>query len=198
GAGSSKLDGDTVGAYATWLSGTGFYMDASYRRMDFDARVRTTSGEIRTSGNADAFNLEAGYAWTLDNGLQIEPQLQYTGVRVDGINQLAGALANFESEGGDSSLARLGVAVRKTFQDGSTAWTPYVTLSTVHEFDGQNGFTINDDFSGHTSVEGTHALVEAGLTVDLGRLSLFGGANWMDGGARESVAGGQLGMRFAW
>jgi outer membrane autotransporter protein len=196
--GSSKLEGDTVGAYATWISPNGFYLDASYRRMDFDAKLRTPSGEIRTSGQANAFNLEAGYAWTLDNGLKIEPQLQYTSVKVDGINELPGALARFQSDGGDSSLARLGVAVRKTFQDGATAWTPYVTLSTVREFDGENGFTISEDFSGHTSVEGTHALVEAGLNVDLGRLSLFGGANWQDGAAQESIVGGQVGMRFAW
>ncbi|MET0718644.1 MAG: autotransporter outer membrane beta-barrel domain-containing protein, partial [Pseudoxanthomonas sp.] len=80
----------------------------------------------------------------------------------------------------------------------SAVWTPYASINAVREFDGENAFSINDDFSGRTSAEGTNALVEAGLNVDLGRLSVFGGANWQDGGALESIVSGQVGMRFAW
>ena len=53
GQGAGKLDGDTFGAYATWISPTGFYLDASYRRMRFDAKLTTTAGELRGSGDAD-------------------------------------------------------------------------------------------------------------------------------------------------
>ncbi len=198
GVGTSTIDGDTFGAYATWISPSGFYLDASYRRMSFDAKLRTVAGEIRTSGDADALNLEAGYAWTLAGGLKIEPQVQYTRIEVDDIDALPGALASFQSNGGVLSRGRLGVMARKGFAAGSAVWTPYAAVSAVREFDGKNSFSINGNFFGETSAEGTSALVEAGLNVDIGRLSVFGGANWQDGGALESVVSGQLGMRFAW
>jgi outer membrane autotransporter protein len=33
---------------------------------------------MEADGNAEAFNVEVGYAWTLSGGLKIEPQFQYT------------------------------------------------------------------------------------------------------------------------
>jgi len=198
GVGSTKLDGDTRGLYATWFSPAGFYLDASYRQMDFDARVTTSGGQIRTDGKANAFNLEAGYAWTLAGGLKLEPQIQYTRIQVDNIDVLPGALADFQSDGGDSSRARLGVMVRKSFGASNTVWTPYASVNAVREFDGKNVYSINGDFNGETSIEGTSALVEGGLNVQTGNFSLFGSVNWQDGGALESFVGGQLGVRYAW
>ncbi|KAF1716362.1 hypothetical protein CSC74_11005 [Pseudoxanthomonas yeongjuensis] len=198
GLGTSTIEGDTYGAYATWISPIGFYVDASYRHMSLDAKLKTSAGEIRTSGNANALSLEGGYAWTLDNGLKIEPQVQYTRITVDDIDALSGQLASFQSEGGDSSRGRIGVMFRKGFGSGSAVWTPYASVNAVREFDGKNGFSINEDFSGETHAEGTNALVEAGLNVDIGRLSVFGSANWQDGGALESIVTGQVGVRFAW
>ncbi len=198
GLGASTIDGNTYGAYATWLSPTGFYLDASYRHMRFDAKLHTPAGEIRTTGNANALSLEGGYAWILGNGLKIEPQVQYTRIQVGDIGALSGALARFQSEGGDSSRGRVGVMFRKGFGSDGTVWTPYASINAVREFDGKNRFSINDDFFGETNAKGTNALVEAGLNVDMGRLSVFGGATWQDGGALESVVSGQVGMRFAW
>ena len=77
-------------------------------------------------------------------------------------------------------------------------WTPYATLSAVREFDGDNAYAIDGAFFGGTSTEGTSALVEGGLNVRTGNLSLSGGVNWQDGGALESVVGGQLGVRYSW
>jgi outer membrane autotransporter protein len=197
GVGSNKLDGDTVGAYATWISPAGFYLDASYRQMDFDARIRSAAGEIRGDGSADAFNLETGYAWTLQGGLKVEPQFQYTWTQVDRIDALSGALADFTAEGGDASTARLGVMVRQSFGTG-TVWTPYASINAVRELDGDNAYAINGNFFGATSTEGTSALIEGGVNVQTGKLSIYGGLNWQDGGALQSFGGGQLGVRYNW
>jgi len=43
------------------------------------------------AGQADALNLEMGYAWTLGGGLNIEPQFQYTRTKVDNIDTLSTA-----------------------------------------------------------------------------------------------------------
>jgi outer membrane autotransporter protein len=200
GAGSNRISGDTKGVYGTWISPTGFYLDASYRWMNFDARLRSAAGETRTNGQADAFNLEMGYAWTLASGAKIEPQLQYTSATVDSIDVLTGALTGFKPNGGDSSRGRAGVMFSKaiTASSGNAVWTPYASVNAVREFDGKTSYAINGNFFGETRTEGTSALVEGGLNVQTGKWSLHGGVNWQDGGALKSFVGGQLGVRYSW
>jgi outer membrane autotransporter protein len=76
GAGSTKISADTYGIYGTWIS-NGFYVDGSYRWMSFTAKTSSVAGNTEADGDAQTFNIEAGYAWTLADGLQIEPQAQY-------------------------------------------------------------------------------------------------------------------------
>jgi outer membrane autotransporter protein len=198
GVGTAELDADTVGAYATWISPSGFYLDASYRWMDFEVDTHSAAGRMTTSGNAEAFNVEGGYAWTLAGGLKVEPQLQYTRTRVDDIYLTTSSGMSFVSDGGDSSRGRLGVSLRKDFGDANTGWLwiPNATLSAVREFDGENAYAINDDFHGATSVEGTSALLELGVTARHENWALSGGLNWQDGGAVDSFFGGQLSVRY--
>ena len=199
GVGRASLDGDTWGIYGTWVPGNGFYLDASYRWMDFDATMHSTLGARDVDGSAEAFNIEMGYAFTMSNGLKVEPQFQYTRVNVDEIDSVAAPGAVMSLHGGDSSRARLGVALRKTFgaSDAGTVWTPYATLSAVREFDGENHYDINGDFFGSTNTEGTSALLELGVNADIGNnLAIFGGLNWQDGGAINNAFGGQLGIRY--
>ncbi len=199
GVGRSEIDADTWGVYGTWISPNGFYLDASYRWMSFDVELNSVAGAMDASGDAESFNLELGYAWTLAGGLKIEPQLQYTKTNVDNLDVLSTINGmTFRSEGGDSSRGRLGVAFRKSFGDADAGWlwTPYLTISAVREFDGETGYGINNTFFGATSVEGTSALLELGFTARHQNVSIYGGLNWQDGGAVDSFFGGQLGIRY--
>ena len=66
----------------------------------------------------------------------------------------------------------------------------------VHEWDGNNAYSINNVFFGATSTEGTSALVQGGLEVRLGNnLTIGGSLSWQDGGALQSFFGGRVGMR---
>lgn len=199
GVGSANIDADTVGMYGTWLSPRGFYLDASYRRMSFDVELNSAAGAMTSSGNADAFNVEAGYAFALAGDLKIEPQLQYTRTSVDNVSLTTNSGMSFIADGGDSSRGRLGVSLRKSFGDAGNGWqwTPYGTLSAVREFDGDNGYAINGDFHGATSVEGTSALLELGFSARHQGWSVSGGLNWQDGGAVDSFFGGQLSVRYS-
>ena len=73
-------------------------------------------------------------------------------------------------------------------------------MSAVRQMDGEAGFMVdgNSLFSGTTSTDGTSALVEAGVGVQFGGMSITGGLNWTDGGAIDSATGGQLVLRYTW
>jgi outer membrane autotransporter protein len=195
----SDIDADTWGLYGTWISPTGFYLDASYRWMSFDVDMHSVAGAMEVDGDAESFNLELGYAWTMSGGLKIEPQLQYTKTNVDALDVLeTNTGMGFHNEGGDSSRGRLGVALRKSFgeADAGWQWTPYATLSAVREFDGETQYAINEVFHGETDLEGTSTLLELGFTARHQSWSVYGGLNWQDGGAVNSFFGGQLGVRY--
>jgi len=197
-ADSSQISGNTAGVYATWIDASGLYVDASYRWMSFNDRLHAPNGYASIHGNADAFNVEVGKTWTLSNDLQIAPQFQYTLTKVDNINAQTGGLAGFQSTGDDASRARLGVMFSKNYTPASSnaVWMPYASLSAVTELDGKNSYAVNNTFFGETDTKGTSVLAETGLNVQLGKLAVFGGLNWQDGGALKSFFGGQVGLRY--
>jgi hypothetical protein len=197
-AGSDRIDLSTVGVYGTWISSLGFYLDASYRWMDFDAELSSVGGAQSTSGNATAFNLEAGYTGWQVAGIDIVPQAQYTKTEITNIEALHGDTLEFAPEGGDSSRGRLGLGLGKAITRGSVVWTPYGSVNAVREFDGENRYTVAGDYHGLTRTDGTSAMVELGLGVQNNGFSVTGGLNWTDGGAQHDFFGGQLVARYSW
>jgi outer membrane autotransporter protein len=197
---ASNITGHTYGGYATWISPSGFYLDASYRRMNFEAKLRSAGGGTLSSGHAGTFNVELGQQWVVGDGFKIEPQLQLTRTLVDSSDNLSGAATGFRSDGDGSSRGRAGVQFSRSFvaANGSAVWTPSLAVSAVREFDGKNNYSVNDTFFGETSTRGSSALAEAGIDGKFGPLSIYAGLNWQDGGALKNVAGGQLGLRYAW
>ena len=198
GAGTADLDGTTFGLYGTLLGDNGLYLDVSQRWTGIDARLQTATGSYTTKASADAFNVEAGFtAWQMA-GINFMPQAQYTRTRVSDIDALHGSHAEFADEGGTSSRGRVGLAVDKVFQGAGFTWTPYGSVNAVREFDGEYDHAINGGLFGTTRTEGTSAMVELGLGARKDKLSITGGVHWTDGGALESLTGGQLVVRYHW
>ncbi len=198
GVGTDRMDGSAFGLYTTWIGSNGFYVDASYRWLDFDVDLTSAAGQQSTHAKGNAFNVEAGYtAWTL-GGIDIAPQLQYTRSAVGNIDTLRGDRAEFVADGGNSSRGRLGVSFSKTIDGAGWIWTPYGSVNAVREFDGETTYTVADNFFGSTSTQGTSAMVELGLGAQKHGVSVTGGANWTDGGALQSFVGGQLVLRYTW
>ena len=104
----------------------------------------------------------------------------------------------FEPGPAGSSRARVGLAVDKSFAAGGWTLTPYGSLNAIREFDGKYGYNVDNVFFGSTSTEGTSALVELGMGARKDKLSVTGGVNWSDGGALNSVFGGQVVVRYNW
>ena len=199
GIGQNRMDGLTWGAYATWFSPGGFYVDLSGRWMAVDVDSISAAGNLISRAHTAATNLEAGYNWTSASGFVITPQLQYTRTEVDGILTIFGDRANFEGDGGTSSRGRLGVEFSKAFQTaGGMSITPYGSINAVREFDGQMNYTVADNFFGNTSTDGTSSMLDLGIGLQKGGWGVTAGANWVDGGAFNSVVGGQVIVRLAW
>lgn len=197
GAGSDRLDGDGYGVYGTWMANA-FYVDASMRWLDIDARLRYPAGELKADASATAFNVEAGFTgWSL-SGINLVPQVQYTHTDVDDFSPLVAEQATFVHHGGTSSLGRLGMAFDKSFDASNWVLTPYGSLNAIREFDGEFDYTVNGGVHGNTSTKGSSAMVELGLGARTGGLSITGGTNWTDGGAMQSVTGAQLVVRYDW
>jgi hypothetical protein len=152
-----------------------------------------------SDGSAEAFNIEAGYTFTFGSGFQVVPQVQYTRIKMDDMGEFTSASGmTFRNDGGDSSRARVGVALQKSFGDASTDWrfTPYASFSVVRELEGDYAYGVNDSLLGVNSVGGTSHLAELGFTASHDRLVLYGGLSLQEGGAIDRVFGGHLGVRY--
>lgn len=197
GLGESRMDGTTVGAYATWYAPDGLYVDLSGRWMAADVQMTSASGMMTTRSHAAATSVEAGYQLAL-GGMRIVPQLQYTRTEVEGIRTVQGARVDFQSQGGRFARGRLGVEFNTDFEAGQTRITPYASINALREFDGKTAYTVADTFMGGTSLRGSSLQAELGMGVQRGGFGFNLGASWIRGGAFDGFVGGQAGLRYSW
>jgi hypothetical protein len=142
--------------------------------------------------------VELGYYFLTGSGWEIEPVLLFTRTEVvDFDDPLVAPFTTMEIEGGDSTRTRFGVALRKSFRT-SNDWrfTPHLTVSTVKEDDSRMTYIVNNTWTGYTETDGRSTLVELGFDAAKNGWAVFGGVNWLDGGALDSFVGGQLGVRY--
>ena len=195
--GMDTIRGSTMGLYGTWMSPTGFYVDASWRTMQFETRIDSIGGLQQGEGNAFSSDLEVGHVWKLANGIDVAPQLRYTETSIDGL-RFQGDQATFEGQDAVWKRARVGVALSKTFNAGAWQWSPYGEVGMTRTLEGLATYAINDDYFGNVATDGTSALLKLGLGAQKGRLSWNSGVNWLDGGNFDGAFGGQVMLRYAW
>ncbi|MFZ9362681.1 MAG: hypothetical protein ACO25T_03460 [Arenimonas sp.] len=196
--GRTTIDAKTIGGYVTYTPGNGFYADLSYRSMDFDGNGNGGGQDFSFDGKADGYSLEMGYGIKTSSGLVVEPQFQYSSMDVD-LDSVAYNQGGFDLTDGKSSQTRLGVSLRKTLDTGNgNSWTPYASLSYVNESNASNDYVIGGVLTGNVDTSGNSTLFEGGATAKYGNMLFSGGLNWKDGGAYESVFGGQVSVRFTW
>lgn len=198
--GRDDIELDSVGLYASWLADD-FYVDASWRWMEFDSKMRAATGEYFAAGDARAFNLEAGYTGWEVGGFSLVPQLQYTRATIDNMASVDGNLTQVALDGGDGERLRLGLGIERSFTTaGGFRVTPYGSINAIDEMDGTSRFIINGDdlLSGAVETGGNYGMAELGLGVQKNGWSATAGLNWADGGAVDSDFGGQVVVRYTW
>lgn len=201
GNGLNWIQADTFGVYGTWFlpkGPNGVYVDASAWRMDFDSRMQSSGSRHDVRGDASAINVETGYAFRLPGGLRVEPSLQYTWTRIDGLS-VQGSQSEFRSEAGDWRRARAGVLAWKPIGGGSgMTWTPYGSISVVHTDASGASYTVSDVFNGGTSMGGASTLLELGLGLRQRGFSANAGLNWTSGDTVGNALGGQVLLHYGW
>lgn len=200
GAGRDDIELDSVGLYASWLADN-FYVDASWRWMEFESQMRSATGEYFAAGDARAFNLEAGYTGWEVGGFSLVPQLQYTRATIDNMASVDGTLTEVALDGGDGERLRLGLGIERSFTTaGGFRVTPYGSINAINEMDGTSRFIVNGNaaLSGEVEAGGNYGMAELGIGVQKNGWSASAGVNWADGGAIDSDFGGQVVVRYTW
>lgn len=199
-AGRDDIELDSVGLYASWLADN-FYVDASWRWMEFESKMRSATGEYFAAGDARAFNLEAGYTGWEVGGFSLVPQLQYTRATIDNMASVDGNLTEIALDGGDGERLRLGLGIERSFTTaGGFRVTPYGSINAINEMDGTSSFIVNGNaaLSGEVEAGGNYGMAELGIGVQKNGWSANAGVNWADGGAIDSDFGGQVVVRYTW
>lgn len=204
--GSNDLRSRYVGAYATWMDGSGLYADAVVQGGSHRYTVRP-DGNASAPGKGDSFtaSIETGKSFALTERWTVEPQAQliYQRAHFDAV-PIAGAIVRQDADAG--WIGRLGVRIKGDFATGAGRLQPYARLNLyrasagadVAEFVGPAGSTRFASASGYSAAElaggFTLALTPAAsLYGELGRVISVGG----DARVKSSVQG-SVGVKLRW
>ena len=143
GNGRVTVDGAKLGLYATYFTGTGFYVDAAANGgyNSYDTRRSALKGTASGGTNGLEFNglLATGFDWKTPDGLTIGPvaSVQYTNVQMNSFKE-HGSLAplKFNDQSGESLRTALGVKMSYDFHPVASGVVirPEVRASWQHEF----------------------------------------------------------------
>lgn len=160
-----------LGVYGGWLADDGQFVDVIVKRTrldsDFDLRYKSgtrSKGDFHTWGTS----VSVEYGWRLSapaTKFWVEPQLEVSYGHLEGTDYTTSAGVRAKQDSMDSLIGRLGVALGRTFDNGSA----YVKGSVAHEFEGESKATM----------QGFDSAVNLGqdLSSTFGELALGGTVN---------------------
>ncbi len=207
-AGSTSMDGYSVGAYWARKGASGWYVDAVVQATWYDQiRARSVLGEtLSTDGWGFAASLEGGYPIALGAGWTIEPQAQliYQRISIDGAADRFGRISYDDT---DTLYGRLGGRLTKSWTlDSGRPITTWARANVWHSFgdDAKTSFAslqgLNPVTLG-TSLGGTWGQVGLGVASQVtSNVSLFATADYnfaLDQGKGTSL-GGRAGIKVVW
>ena len=141
GNGRITVDGAKVGIYATYFTGTGFYVDAAANGgyNNYETRRSALRGTARGDTRGGEFNglLATGYDWKT-NGFSIGPiaSVQYTNVSFDSFRE-RGSLAPLRVAKQNEASLRTAVGLKASYdwRIGGVIVRPEARAAWQHEFD---------------------------------------------------------------
>lgn len=200
---SGEVDSYYLGAYGTWLSDEGYYLDGVLKVNQFhnQSKVAMSDGEKAKgdySNMAVGGSLEFGKHIKLPDDYFVEPFAQVSSVWVDGSSYTLDNGMKAKSDKTQSVVGKVGATMGRQFtlKDGGIV-QPYVRVAAAHEFSRGNDVSVNGQRF-DSDVFGSRAELGAGLSVSLSeRLQVHADFDYMKGEHVEQPWGANLGVRLA-
>jgi outer membrane autotransporter protein len=200
---TGEVDSYYVGAYGTWLSEEGYYLDGVLKLNKFHNNSKVAmsdgskaKGDYKNTGVGGS--LEFGKHIKLADDYFVEPFAQMAAVVVQGDSY---SLDNgLEARNGrtQSVLGKVGSSVGRNIalKDGGVL-QPYLRAAVAHEFARSNKVKVNDTRF-NNDLFGSRAEVGAGVSVSLSsRLQVHADFDYMKGDHVEQPWGANVGVRLA-
>ncbi|MDH0745399.1 autotransporter outer membrane beta-barrel domain-containing protein [Pseudomonas sp. GD03842] len=200
---SGEVDSYYLGAYGTWLSDDGYYLDGVMKVNQFhnQSKVAMSDGSKAKgdySNKAVGGSLEFGKHIKLPDAYFVEPFAQISSVWIEGNRYTLDNGLKAKTDQTQSVLGKVGATLGRQYSlDDGGVVQPYVRVAAAHEFSRGNGVRVNDQgFDSDTF--GSRAELGAGLSVSLSeRLQVHADFDYMKGQHVEQPWGANLGLRLA-
>jgi outer membrane autotransporter protein len=200
---SGQVDSYYVGAYGTWLSDNGYYVDGVLKLNQFhnESNVAMSDGTKAKgdySNTALGGSIEVGKHVKLADGYFVEPFVQMSSVWIDGDSYTLDNGLQADTGRTQSVLGKIGSTVGRSFvlEDGGVV-QPYVRAALAHEFSRNNEVKVNGQRFDN-GLFGSRAELGAGVSVSLSeRLQVHADFDYMKGEHVEQPWGANVGLRLA-
>jgi outer membrane autotransporter protein len=200
---SGEVDSYYVGAYGTWLSDEGYYLDAVLKLNKFhnESKVAMSDaskakGDYKNTGVGGS--VEFGKHIKLADDYFVEPFAQMAAVVVQGDSYTLDNGLEANNNRTQSVLGKVGSSVGRniTLKDGSVL-QPYFKAAVAHEFARSNKVEVNNTRF-NNDLFGSRAEIGAGVSVSLStRLQVHADFDYMKGDHVEQPWGANVGLRLA-
>ncbi|KQW82877.1 hypothetical protein ASC65_05900 [Brevundimonas sp. Root1279] len=198
--GSLNINSDSLGGYATYIGGSGWYLDAVAVYGLHDVRLTSRTAErVELEGESGALSLEAGFPLRVGGTWVVEPQAQIIWQKSK-LDQIDGPTGPVQFDSRDDLIGRLGVRFEGQAMAGTAMILPFVSVDWIHPLDKQSGILFNADT---LTVHGGEDLlnISAGFDAQLTpTTSTYLTVDWgtdLDG-VRYQSFGAMLGVRIVW
>ena len=200
---SGEVDSYYVGAYGTWLSDEGYYVDGVLKLNQFhnESKVAMSDGSKAKgyySNKAVGGSVEFGKHIKLPDDYFVAPYAQLSSVWIEGDSYTLDNGLQARTGQTQSVLGKVGSTVGRQFalKDGGVV-QPYVRVALAHEFSRSNDVSVNDQRFDN-DLFGSRAELGAGVSVSLSeRLQVHADFDYMKGEHVEQPWGANVGLRLA-
>lgn len=200
---TGKVDSYYAGAYATWLSDDGYYVDGVLKLNRFRNKADVAMSDA-SEAKGDYTNngvggwVEFGRHIKLADDYFLEPFAQLSSVVVQGQELRLDNGMKAKNDQTQSVLGKVGTSLGRSvaLKDGGVL-QPYVRVAVAQEFSRRNEVKAND-VKFDNSLFGSRGELGAGVSVSLSeRMKLHADFDYMKGRHIEQPWGANVGLRLA-